>query len=48
MRCDIPNAYILGKTMYKMHVQNDTCILYIVLPRMWAFGIQQLIFKHFK
>jgi len=27
--------------------QNDTCILYIVLPIAYAFGILQRIFKHF-
>jgi len=35
MRCEIPNAYILDVTMYKMHVSHkDTCILYIVTSRM--------------
>ena len=30
VRCGIPNAYILDKTMYKMHVSLDTRISYIV------------------
>ena len=31
MRCGIPNAYILGKTMYKMHVSFCCYSTYFVI-----------------
>jgi len=47
MRCRIPNAYILDKTVYKMHAKRHMHVIHSFIKNV-SVWILQRIFKHFK